>query len=93
MTICTHYSVGDSLAIIKTELKSQKKHVRSLQKKSLWGKILEEVRKVPFMYLDIVGVLTLELLYLSVPKIMLLLVVFPLATAEQYRIVTVPCIH
>ena len=34
---------GDSLAILRAELKSQKKHVRSLKKKSLWSKILEEV--------------------------------------------------
>ncbi|KAI9184960.1 hypothetical protein LWI28_022796 [Acer negundo] len=36
---------GDSLAILRAKLKSQKKHVRSLQKKSLWSKILEEVTK------------------------------------------------
>ena len=36
--------VGDSLAILRAELKSQKKHVRNLKKKSLWSKILEEVR-------------------------------------------------
>lgn len=34
---------GDGLAIFKAELKNQKKHVRSLQKKSLWSWILEEV--------------------------------------------------
>uniref|UniRef100_A0A5B6ZQU4 DUF668 domain-containing protein n=1 Tax=Davidia involucrata TaxID=16924 RepID=A0A5B6ZQU4_DAVIN len=34
---------GDSLAILRAELKSQRKHVRSLKKKSLWSKILEEV--------------------------------------------------
>ncbi|XP_022718210.1 uncharacterized protein LOC111276715 [Durio zibethinus] len=34
---------GDSLAILRAELKSQKKHVRSLKKKSLWSKILEEI--------------------------------------------------
>ena len=38
--------VGDSLAILRAELKSQKKHVRNLKKKSLWSKILEEVRTV-----------------------------------------------
>lgn len=51
VNVCTRDSVGDSLAILKTELKSQKKHVRSLKKKSLWSKILEEVRRVPIMYL------------------------------------------
>lgn len=35
--------VGDSFAILRAELKSQKKHVRSLQEKSLWSRILEEV--------------------------------------------------
>lgn len=34
---------GDSLALLRAELKSQRKHVRSLEKKSLWSKILEEV--------------------------------------------------
>lgn len=38
--------VGDSLAILRAELKSQKKHVRNLKKKSLWSKILEEVNSV-----------------------------------------------
>lgn len=38
--------VGDSLAILRGELKSQKKHVKSLKKKSLWSKILEEVKSV-----------------------------------------------
>ncbi|KAK9095928.1 hypothetical protein Sjap_021425 [Stephania japonica] len=37
---------GDSLAILRAELKSQKKHVRNLRKKSLWSKILEEVELV-----------------------------------------------
>ncbi|KAK7391166.1 hypothetical protein VNO78_19577 [Psophocarpus tetragonolobus] len=49
---------GDSLAILRTELKSQKKHVRNLKKKSLWSKILEEVMEklvdiVHFLYLEI----------------------------------------
>ncbi|KAH9757970.1 protein PSK SIMULATOR 1 [Citrus sinensis] len=49
---------GDSLAILRAELKSQKKHVRSLQKKSLWSKILEEVMEklvdtVHFLHLEI----------------------------------------
>lgn len=34
---------GDSVAILKNELKSQRKHVRNLKKKSLWSKFLEEV--------------------------------------------------
>ncbi|KAH7568155.1 hypothetical protein JRO89_XS07G0248600 [Xanthoceras sorbifolium] len=49
---------GDSLAILRAELKSQKKHVRSLQKKSLWSKILEEVIE---KLVDIVHFLHLEI--------------------------------
>ncbi|KAK9049936.1 hypothetical protein SSX86_031096 [Deinandra increscens subsp. villosa] len=49
---------GDSLAILKVELKSQKKHVRSLQKKSLWSKILEEVME---QLVDIVHFLHMEI--------------------------------
>ncbi|PIA47275.1 hypothetical protein AQUCO_01400151v1 [Aquilegia coerulea] len=49
---------GDSLAILRTELKSQKKHVRTLKKKSLWSKVLEEVMEklvdiVQFIHLEI----------------------------------------
>lgn len=49
---------GDSLAILRGELKSQKKHVKSLKKKSLWSKILEEVMEklvdlVHFLHLAI----------------------------------------
>ncbi|CAL2277039.1 unnamed protein product [Prunus armeniaca] len=49
---------GDSLAILRAELKSQKKHVRSLKKKSLWSRILEEVMEklvdvVHFLHLEI----------------------------------------
>ncbi|XVF73948.1 hypothetical protein PTKIN_Ptkin13bG0021900 [Pterospermum kingtungense] len=49
---------GDSLAILRAELKSQKKHVRSLKKKSLWSKILEEVME---KLVDIVHFLRLEI--------------------------------
>ncbi|AAD39604.1 F23M19.3 [Arabidopsis thaliana] len=50
--------VGDTLAILRTELKSQKKHVRNLKKKSLWSRILEEVMEklvdvVHFLHLEI----------------------------------------
>ncbi|GAA0141441.1 hypothetical protein LIER_02583 [Lithospermum erythrorhizon] len=34
---------GESLSILHSELKHQRKHVRSLKKKSLWSKSLEEV--------------------------------------------------
>ncbi|XP_042507446.1 protein PSK SIMULATOR 1 [Macadamia integrifolia] len=49
---------GDVLAILRQELKNQKKHVRSLKKKSLWSKILEEVMEklvdiVQFLHLQI----------------------------------------
>ncbi|KAI5668347.1 hypothetical protein M9H77_18200 [Catharanthus roseus] len=49
---------GDGLTILRTELKSQKKHVRSLKKKSLWSKILEEVME---KLVDIVHFLHLEI--------------------------------
>ncbi|XP_068664349.1 protein PSK SIMULATOR 1-like [Aristolochia californica] len=49
---------GDSLAILRTELKSQRKHVRSLKKKSLWSKILEEVME---KLVDIAHFLHLEI--------------------------------
>ncbi|XP_068659184.1 protein PSK SIMULATOR 1-like [Aristolochia californica] len=49
---------GDSLAILRTDLKSQRKHVRSLKKKSLWSKILEEVME---KLVDIVHFLHLEI--------------------------------
>lgn len=49
---------GESLAILRAELKSQQKHVKSLKKKSLWSKILEEVMEkladiVHFLHLEI----------------------------------------
>ncbi|XP_050269192.1 protein PSK SIMULATOR 1 [Quercus robur] len=49
---------GDSLAILRAELKSQRKHVKSLKKKSLWAKILEEVME---KLVDIVHFLHLEI--------------------------------
>ncbi|KAB5512621.1 hypothetical protein DKX38_029649 [Salix brachista] len=49
---------GDSLPILKAELKSQRKHVKSLKKKSLWSKILEEVME---KLVDIVHFLHLEI--------------------------------
>ncbi|KAI7750162.1 hypothetical protein M8C21_003121 [Ambrosia artemisiifolia] len=49
---------GDSLALLKAELKTQRKHVRSLQKKSLWSKILEEVME---QLVDIVHFLHMEI--------------------------------
>ncbi|KAM3305938.1 protein PSK SIMULATOR 1 [Capsicum chacoense] len=49
---------GDSLAILRAELKSQRKHVKSLKKKSLWSKILEEVIE---KLVDIVHFLHLEI--------------------------------
>ncbi|KAL2604632.1 hypothetical protein AAZV13_09G078700 [Glycine max] len=42
--------VGDNLAILRAKLKSQEKHVRNLKKKSLWSKILEEVRTQYYFY-------------------------------------------
>ncbi|XP_077248704.1 protein PSK SIMULATOR 1-like [Tasmannia lanceolata] len=49
---------GDSLAILRADLKSQRKHVKSLKKKSLWSKILEEVME---KLVDIVHSLHLEI--------------------------------
>ncbi|KAL5558494.1 hypothetical protein UlMin_034705 [Ulmus minor] len=49
---------GDSLAILRAELKSQRKHVRSLKKKSLWSKVLEEVME---KLVDIVHSLHVEI--------------------------------
>ncbi|KAF8115692.1 hypothetical protein N665_0025s0150 [Sinapis alba] len=51
-------SKGDGLAILKTELKSQKKVVKSLKKKSLWCKGFEEVIE---KLVDIVHFLLLEI--------------------------------
>lgn len=49
---------GDSLAILKAELKSQKKHVRTLKKKSLWSRVLEEVME---KLVDIVHYIHMEI--------------------------------
>lgn len=50
---------GDSsLAILRAELKSQRKHVRTLKKKSLWSRILEDVME---KLVDIVHFLHLEI--------------------------------
>ncbi|KAJ6803223.1 uncharacterized protein M6B38_107415 [Iris pallida] len=49
---------GENLQILRQELKSQRKHVKSLKKKSLWSKVLEEVMGklvdvVHFLHLEI----------------------------------------
>ncbi|KAL2347153.1 hypothetical protein Fmac_001153 [Flemingia macrophylla] len=49
---------GDGLAFLKAEIKSQKKQIRHLKKKSLWSRSLEEVMEelvdiVHFLYLEI----------------------------------------
>ncbi|XP_065880238.1 protein PSK SIMULATOR 1 isoform X2 [Euphorbia lathyris] len=49
---------GDSLTILRAELKSQRKHVKTLKKKSLWSKILEEVME---KLVDIVHFLHVEI--------------------------------
>ncbi|KAG4139761.1 hypothetical protein ERO13_D07G213700v2 [Gossypium hirsutum] len=49
---------GDSLAILKADLKSQRKQVRNLKKKSLWSRSLEEVME---KLVDIVHYLILEI--------------------------------
>ncbi|KAG4133333.1 hypothetical protein ERO13_D08G090333v2, partial [Gossypium hirsutum] len=49
---------GDSLAILKANMKSQRKQVRNLKKKSLWSISLEEVME---KLVDIVHYLILEI--------------------------------
>ncbi|XP_030550244.1 protein PSK SIMULATOR 1-like [Rhodamnia argentea] len=49
---------GDGLSILRGELKSQKKQVKNLKKKSLWSRSLEEVME---KLVDIVHVLLLEI--------------------------------
>ncbi|KAK4762728.1 hypothetical protein SAY86_008496 [Trapa natans] len=49
---------GDGLSILRSELKSQKKQVKSLKKKSLWSRSLEEVME---KLVDIVHYLLLEI--------------------------------
>ncbi|XP_040870898.1 protein PSK SIMULATOR 1 isoform X2 [Glycine max] len=49
---------GDGLAFLRAEIKSQKKQIRHLKKKSLWSRSLEEVMEklvdiVHFLYLEI----------------------------------------
>ncbi|XWS29958.1 hypothetical protein CRYUN_Cryun24cG0075800 [Craigia yunnanensis] len=51
---------GDSLAILRAELKSQRKQVRNLKKKSLWSRSLEEVME---KLVDIVHYLILQIHY------------------------------
>jgi hypothetical protein len=38
-----HERTGDTVQIIRQELKSQRKHVNNLKKKSLWSKSLDDV--------------------------------------------------
>ncbi|KAK8928623.1 hypothetical protein KSP39_PZI017418 [Platanthera zijinensis] len=49
---------GDSLQVLRQELKSQNKHVKSLRKKSLWSRLLEEVM---MKLVDVVDFLNLEI--------------------------------
>ncbi|XP_062094506.1 protein PSK SIMULATOR 1-like [Humulus lupulus] len=49
---------GDNMSLLRSELKSQKKIVRNLKKKSLWSKSLEEVME---KFVDIVHFLHLEI--------------------------------
>nr|CAD1842021.1 unnamed protein product [Ananas comosus var. bracteatus] len=52
------FQKGDTIQIIKQELKNQRKHVISLKKKSLWSKILEDVME---KLVDIVHFLGLKI--------------------------------
>nr|TKS09475.1 hypothetical protein D5086_0000092850 [Populus alba] len=49
---------GESLAMLKAELKSQKKRIRNVKKKSLWSRSLEEVME---KLVDIIHFLILEI--------------------------------
>ncbi|RLN07782.1 uncharacterized protein C2845_PM11G07590 [Panicum miliaceum] len=49
---------GDTVQIIRQELKSQRKHVHSLKKKSLWSKVLDDVME---KLVDIVHFLHVEI--------------------------------
>ncbi|XP_078433911.1 ikzf5 (DUF668) [Wolffia australiana] len=49
---------GENLQILRQELKSQKKHVKNLKRKSLWSKNLEEIME---KFVDIVHFLHLEI--------------------------------
>ncbi|XVF16890.1 hypothetical protein REPUB_Repub10bG0070100 [Reevesia pubescens] len=51
---------GDNLAILRAELKNQRKEVRNLKKKSLWSRSLEEVME---KLVDIVHYFILEIHY------------------------------
>ncbi|CAK9193381.1 unnamed protein product [Sphagnum jensenii] len=56
--IITAAAAGDSIAFLKTEVKSQEKHVKTLKKRCLWSKVLEELMEqlvdiVYYMYQEI----------------------------------------
>ncbi|URE04802.1 hypothetical protein MUK42_19239 [Musa troglodytarum] len=57
----TGFQRGDNLQILRQELKSQRKHVKSLKKRSLWSKNLEEALE---KLVDIVHFLHLEIYYI-----------------------------
>jgi len=42
-------SSGETVALLKSEVKSQEKHVEGLKKRSLWSRTLEEVLLI-FLY-------------------------------------------
>ncbi|KAH1245929.1 hypothetical protein GmHk_06G016133 [Glycine max] len=52
------HQIGDGLAFLRAEIKSQKKQIRQLKKKSLWSRSLEEVME---KLVDIVHFLHLEI--------------------------------
>jgi hypothetical protein len=39
----TPVACGDSIILLRSEVKSQEKHVKALKKRCLWSKVLEEV--------------------------------------------------
>lgn len=43
LTLYLGYFAGDNIQIVRLELKTQSSYVKSLKKRSLWSKTLEEV--------------------------------------------------
>lgn len=43
LLVCFCGYVGDSIMLLRSEVKSQEKHVKALKKRCLWSKVLEEV--------------------------------------------------
>lgn len=55
--------VGESLMMLHSELKHQRKLVRGLKKKSLWSKSLEEVIQQRFFNLKIFSMMNASIIF------------------------------